>query len=819
MFGQVLKDLRYSLRALLARPGFALVAVLTLALGIGANTAIFSVLHGLYLRPLPYPDGERLVQIYNTYPNMGLENAGSSIPDYLDRREQASSLADLALYTGQSYNLADEGAVPERLTGLRATASLFTTLGVAAARGQVFDQTHELPGNDRVVVLSHALWSNRFNADPALIGRDIRLSGQPHRVVGVMPEGFGFPGRDTQLWLPFAFTDAQRSDTERGNEFSNSIGRLKPGASIAALNSEFDAIVARNAERLGAIGGQAAGFADFLAGGNFTGRAVGLRDHQIGDARQRALLLQVAVVLVLLIAIANVANLMLTRLSARQKELSVRSALGASRLRIIRGVLVESMLLALVGGLIGVAIAASTITLLAEIVRSTGGDYVPQLDLQVLGFAVGLSLLTGLVSALIPALALLRLNINEVIKEGGRLSGGGRGAALSRNALVVSQISLATVLLIGAGLLLTSFRVLQQQSPGFEPGGVATALVSLPPSKYPDPALRAAFYEQALQKLREIPGVQQAGLVSSLPFSGHNSSGSYGIDGYEVPAGQPSPHGMQRQIDEQYFALMGIALLQGRSFEVSDNADAARVVIIDELAAKRYFADRDPLGQRINRGGDSPWMTVVGVVAPVRHDSLAVATQKETLYVPFRQHNSSYGAFVVRAALPAGELLPQMRAAVLAVDPEQPIHDIRTLDDRIAGSISEQRYVMHLVTAFAAVALLLSAIGIYGVLAFAVSQRTGELGVRMAIGAGAGQIRRLVLGQGARLTAIGLVIGLAATVLAAQAASAMLFGVQPFALWVYLPVAGFLAAVAMFACWLPAHRAARIDPIVALRHG
>jgi predicted permease len=521
---------------------------------------------------------------------------------------------------------------------------------------------------------------------------------------------------------------------------------------------------------------------------------------------------------VLLIAVANVANLMMTRLTSRQKELSVRSALGASRLRIVRGVLLESMLLAVVGGVLGMVIAWSTVALLADIVRSSGGDYLPQLDLQVLGFAVVLSLFTGLVSALIPALSLLRLNINDVIKEGGRLSGGGRGATWSRNALVVGQIALATVLLIGAGLLLTSFRALQQQSPGFEPEGVATAMINLPPSKYPDDATRAVFYEQALQRMREIPGVQQAGFVSALPFSGQNSSGSYAIDGYEVPPGQPSPHGMQRQVDEQYFALMGIPVLQGRAFTVGDNADAERVIIIDELAARRYFSDRNPIGQRINRGGGSPWMTVVGVVAPVKHESLAVETQKETLYVPFRQDNSPYGAFVVRGALPSAELLPRMRAAVLAADPEQPIHDIRTLDDRVAGSIREQRYVMHLVTAFAGVALLLSAIGIYGVLAFAVSQRTGELGVRMAIGAGARQIRQLVLGQGARLTATGLVIGVVAALLAAHAASAMLFGVQPFSPWVYLPVVVFLAAVAMFACWLPARRAARIDPLVALRH-
>jgi predicted permease len=634
-----------------------------------------------------------------------------------------------------------------------------------------------------------------------------------------MPAGFAFPNRNTQLWVPFAFSDAQRSDLERGTEFSSSIGRLRPGASIEQLNSELDAIVARNAERLAGLGGDAAGFAEFLRGGNFTGRAVGLREFQVGDASGRALLLQAAVLLVLLIAVANVANLMLTRLASRQKELSVRNALGASRYRIVRGVLAESMLLALLGGLAGILLAQGAITLIAEMVRSNGGDYHPQLDLSVLGFAFAVSLATGLAAAVVPVFALLRLDINAVIKEGGRLDGGGRGAAWSRSVLVVGQIAMATVLLIGAGLLLSSFRSLQQQSPGFAPQGLVSAMISLPTSKYPDDASRARFYEQSLQRLREIPGVQQAAYVSSLPFSGSNASGSYQIDGHVVAPGQPSPHGMQRQIDEQYFDAMGITLLQGRAFEAADSADAAPVIIIDELLARRYFRDVDPIGQRISQfGADAPWMTVVGVAATIRHHNLADEVQKETLYLPYRQVNAPYGAFVVRGSLPVSELLAAIRAAVLTVDPEQPLHDIKALDERIALSINEQRYVMRLIALFAGVALLLSAIGIYGVLAFAVASRSGELGVRMAIDAGNRQILQLVLGQGARLTAIGLAIGLLATLFAAHAASALLFGVRPFDLAIYLTVLLFLAAVAMFACWLPARRAARTDPLSALRH-
>lgn len=818
MFSTIWSDLRYTARALIARPGFALAAVLTLTLGIGANTAIFSVLHGLLLRPLPYPDGERLVQVYNSYPNMGLADAGSSIPDYLDRREQASGLADLALYTGQAFNLADDGAAPERLNGLRATPSLFSTLQVPAALGRVFDEQHAVPGSDRVAVLSHALWSNRFNADPAIVGRDIRLSGEPFRVIGVMPEGFGFPNRATQLWVPFAFTDAQRGDTERGNEYSASVGRLRPGASVEALNSEFDAIVARTAERAAALGGPAAAYADFLRGGNFSGRAQPLRDYQVGANRQSMLLLQGAVLLVLLIAVANVANLMLTRLSARQKELSVRNALGASRLRIAGGVLVESLLLALAGGIGGVLVAQGAVALLADMVRSEGGDYLPQLDLQVLGFALALALATGLLTALVPVLALVRTNISEVLKEGGRLSAGGRGAAWSRNALVVGQIAMATVLLVGAGLLLTSFRSLQQQSPGFRSAQLTTAMIALPASKYPDVASRARFYQEVLAGLRALPGVEQAGYVSSLPFSGNNASASYYIDGQQLAAGQASPHAMQRYVDEQYFDALGITVLKGRGFEAQDSAEAPPVVVIDELLARKHFQGRDPIGERINRGDGTPWATIVGVVATVRHNDLASEVQKETLYEPYRQQNVPYGTLVVHSRLPTAELAAAMRAAVIAVDPEQPLFDVKPLDERIAGSIGPRRQVMRLVAAFAGVALLLSAIGIYGVLAFIVSQRTGELGVRMAIGAGARQVLQLVLGQGARLTALGLVLGIAGALLAAQAASAMLFGVQPFALAVYVPVIVFLAATAMFACWLPARRAARIDPLVALRH-
>lgn len=826
MIAALNNDLRYSLRSLVARPGFAAVAVLTLALGIGANTAMFSVLHGMLLAPLPYPAGERLVDVYNTYPTSSLQYAGSSIPDYLDRKAQADSLEDLALYSGVSVNLAEGGATPERLVGLRATPSLFSTLQVAPALGQVFGEPHTVPGEDKVVVLSHALWRNRFNADPAIIGRELRLSGEPHRVLGVMPEGFGFPSRNTQLWVPFAFSDAQRSDNERGNEYSQSIGRLREGAGIERLNAELDAIVARNAERIGSLGGldadqsaSAARFAEFLRGGHFTGRARSLRELQVGDTRPMVIILQAAVALVLLIAAANVANLLLTRLTARQKELSVRNALGASRRRIAAQLLAESLLIALAGGGAGLLLALGLIELLPRVgLGAAVARYPIELNLEVLGFALGLSVLTGALAALVPIAALMTTQIGRVINDGGRGGGGGRLAGASRSLLVVLQMAMATALLVGAGLLLRSFVGLQQQSPGFVADGVLTALVDLPSSRYPGQPERAAFYEAVLREARAIPGVRHASLNSSLPFSNRNSQGSYYVDGLDVPDGTPSPHGLQRYIDEDFFHSLRVPLLKGRGFTAADQAGTEPVVIIDELLAKKYFDGADPIGQRLGRGRNGPWATVVGVVPVIKHGALSETGGKETLYWPYRQVAPAGAALLLSgpaARLP--ETASALRQAVLRVDPEQAVHDLLLLEERIALSLDGQRAPMNLVAGFAAVALALSAIGIYAVLAFSVSQRTGELGVRMAIGAGRRQILALVMRHGVRLVAVGLAIGLLLALVLGQLAKAQLFGVAPWDPLTFALVPPLLAAIALIACWLPARRAAGVDPMNALR--
>ncbi len=821
MFPNLLQDLRYGLRALLTRPGFAFVAIFTLALGIGANTAIFSVLHGLFLAPLPYPHGERLVDVHNSYPNMNLEYAGTSIPDYLDRKEQAQSLEDLAMYYGDSFNLAESGTTPERLVGVVATPSLFTTLGVAPVLGRAFGEEEAVPGNDKVVLIGHALWRNRFNADPGIVGRELRLSGESWRIMGVMPEGFAFPSPGTQLWAPFAFTPEQRSDNERGQEYSQSIGRLREGASIETLDAELDLIVARNADRIAtASNPNAAGFASFLRAGNFVGRATSWREQQVGENRSMLLILQGAVVLVLLIAAANVANLLLTRLIARQKELSVRNALGASRARLARQVLIEALLIALAGGLAGVALALGLLHLLPRVGLADAMSLFPvTLNLPVLGFALGVSLVTGALAALLPVLSLYAGNLSRSLNDSGRIGSGGRVAAASRNALVIAQIALATALLAGAGLLLRSFVKLQDESPGFDPRGVLTAFVSTPESRYADRDARTRFWEDVLREARAIPGVESASWDSTMPFSGNNNQGSYAIDGFDVPDGGGGPHGFQRNVDEGFFATLRIPVLKGRSFAASDTALSEPVVVIDELLARKYFDGKDPIGQRIRRNGGQSWATVVGVVGAVKHANLREVVSKETLYWPYRQSNGPSGALLLRGPnVASGATADALRAALRRIDPEQPLHGLLMLDERIAQSLQGQRAPMNLIGGFAAVALILSAVGIYAVLAFTVGQRTGELGVRMAIGAGSGQILSLVLRHGAWLTLIGLGVGVLLALFLGQLAKSQLFGVSPHDPLTLLLAPPFLAAIALLACWLPARRASRIDPLVALRH-
>ena len=817
----LLQDFRYGLRSLFSKPGFLIATVATLALGIGANTAIFSVVNGLLLKPLPYDDGERLVQVFNNYPKMGLEYAGTSIPDYLDRKNQAEALEDLAMYTGESFNLAASGA-PQRLVGLKATPSLFTTLRATPARGRAFTQDEAQAGRDKVVVLSHATWQNHFGGDADIVGRDVRLNGDNYRVLGVMPDGFVFPNKTTQLWVPFAFTPEQMTDEERGNEYSESIGRLKPGTTVEQLNAQMDAIVARNAERIAGLDDpRAADYAQFFREGNFLGRAKSLREQWVGNLRPILWLLQAVVAFVLLIACANVANLMLTRMSARQKELSVRTALGAGSFRIARQLLIESLTLALMGAAAGIALAFASLDLL-EVLGLNSSQLSAQvgIDASVLGFTLGVAVLTGLVFGLFPALTQLAGKPYDVLKEGGRGNTGGRAAGAMRSTLVVVQMALAVTLLVGAGLLIKSFQKVQEQSPGFERDGRVTVRLDLPEKKYPDGAAQTRFYDKALAELRAVPGVTQAAYVSNLPFGQSNWTSSYDIEGLEQAPGEASPHGFGRSVDEDFFAALGIPVLSGRVFTPADTADSEKVMVIDEVLAKKYFPNESPLGKVILRGDDdnqTRW-TIIGVVGTVKNVNMTDEVKKESYYFTYRQNPIPSGFFVARTALPAGGLITPMREAILRADPEQPVYDIKTLDERIALSLESRRAPMVLLALFAAVALLLSAIGIYGVLSYSVSQRTSELGVRLALGAQKNDILGLVLRSGTMLAAAGLGIGIVAALALSRFMSSQLFGVSNADPGTFALVVGVLGGTALLACYLPARRAARTNPIEALRY-
>jgi predicted permease len=823
MFDALIQDLRYGLRSLLARPGFLIAAVSTLALGIGANTAIFSVVNGMLLKPLPYDDGERLVQVFNSYPNMGLTYAGTSIPDYLDRKEQAEALENLAMYTGESFNLALDGS-PQRLVGLKATPSLFPVLRAQAALGRVFGEEAGTLGDDKVVVLSHGAWKSQFAGDPEILGRDLRMNGVVYKVVGVMPESFVFPNRTTQLWVPFAFTPEQKTDDERGNEYSDSIGRLKPGASIEQLNSQMDAIVMRNADRAAASGDPdlVAG-AEFYRKGNFLGRSRSLREQWVGELRPVLYLLQAVVAFVLLIACANVANLMLTRVASRQKELSVRTALGAGRRRIARQLLIESVMLAVAGAAAGILVAYGVVELLQGLGLNRS-QLSPQIgiDGSVLLFTLGIGVLTGLVFGLFPAFAQLGSRTYDVLKEGGRGNTGGRASRLTRNTLVVVQMALAVTLLVGAGLLIKSFTRIQDESPGFAKDGRLTVRLDLADAKYAEPDQQAQFYDRTLAELRNVPGVSEVAYTSNLPFGGSTWTSSYNIDGRDDEPGVPSPHAYGRTVDENFFQAMEIPILAGRVFTTADVRTTEGVVVMDELFAKKYFPDESPIGKRIsytqNDDGTPKFWTIVGIVAPVKVSNLTDDVTKESMYFSFRQYTIESGFFIVKTALPTGGLVQPVRDAVLRADPAQPVYDVRTVDERIAISLENRRAPMVLLALFAGVALLLSAIGIYGVLAFSVAQRTSELGVRMAIGAQSRDIIGLVLGQGTKIALVGLGIGLVGSLVLTRFMESQLFGVKSSDPVTLIVVVVVLGLVALLACWLPARRAASTDPIVALRY-
>ena len=806
-----MQDIRYALRTLRKQPLFTLVAVLTLTLGIGANTAIFSLLYQLLLRPLPYAAADRLVFVWNTYPKMDLLQASVSIPDYIDRKTQAPAVEDATLFTTRMVNLS-EGGQPEQVRALAVTPSFFTTLGRQPFLGRGFTEDEARPNADRFVILTHGLWQSRFGGDAAIVGRDIRMNGEAYRAVGVLPADFRLPAGSISLLMPFAFTPQQMSDQGRGNEFSQMIARLRPGATIEQLNAQMATIVDRNLDRLPQ-------FQSFARASGFGGYAVDIREQLVGDAKAPLIALQGVVLAVLLIACANVANLLLMRATGRYRELAIRTTLGAGQWRLVRQMITEGVVLSLFGAVGGLAVGYAGLRgLIALSSRQLSSAGEATLYPAVLLFTIALAIVTGLVFGVVPAISVLRGNASSLLKDDSSRGSASRGTALMRGTLVVVETALALMLLIGAGLLIKSFARLQDVDPGFSTENVLTAQLSLPTSRYPDAPARSAFWQRLLERTRAIPGVTAAGLTSNVPFNGSVSSGSYSIVGYTPGPSEAAPHARQEVIGGDYYRAMQIPVLQGRAFTDGDTADSAPVVVIDQYLANRYFSKRDPIGQEIQRGGaQSPRLRIVGVVGTINSIDLGQPVAKERIYYPIAQQARASMALVLKSRLDAASLVPQVRAAVQSLDAEQPIADVRTMEQWVGRSLEGRRAPMMLFALFGAVALVLSAIGIYGVLAFNVAQRVREFGIRQALGADRRSILSLVFKQGLLTTGVGLVLGLGASYGLAQYLRTLLFSVQPRDWTVFVGVTLLLFMVAVLACYVPARRATRIDPMVALR--
>jgi predicted permease len=806
-----MQDIRYALRTLRKQPILTLVAVLTLTLGIGANTAIFSLVYQILLRPLPYPDAERLVFVWNSYPLMGLEKASVSIPDYIDRKTQAPAIEDATLFMNRSLNLAESGQAIQ-IRGLAVTPSFFSTLQRQPALGRGFTEAEAVPGADKQVILTHGLWQSRFGGDSSIVGRDIRMNGESYKVVGVLPRDFELPGREIGALVPFAFTPQQMSDEGRGNEFSQMIARLHQGASVDEVNTQMKTIVARVMERIPAR-------ADFARTSGFTGFARPIREELVGDTRVALYVLQAGVFLVLLIACFNVANLLLMRASGRGRELAIRTTLGAGHWRLVRQMLTEGVVLSLFGAVAGLAVGLAGVrALLAMSATQIPGQPTTTLQMPVLGFTLLLAVVTGIVFGVVPAISVIRGNTNALLKDDATRGSAGRATGFFRAALVVAEVAVTLVLLVGAGLLIKSFANIQRVDPGFKSENVLTAQIVLPASKYPQPEARRAFWLRLIEKAKQIPGATAVGMTSNVPFNGNVSSGSYSIVGYTPGPGEARPHARQEIVAADYFSAMQIPIVEGRVFNDGDSADSPQVAVVDQYLVDKYFKGRSAIGQEIQRGGPtSPKIRIVGVVGIINSIDLAQPVTKERIYRPAAQQPPGGMALVVKAGIEPTELVSQVRSAVQQIDPEQPIFDVRTMEQWIDRALEGRRTPMALLAIFGAVALLMSAIGIYGVLAYAVTQRVREFGIRQALGADSRSILSLVLSQGLLRTAIGVVIGLAGAVLLTRYLHSLLFGVGARDIPVFAGVTVLLIGVAAVACYIPARRATRIDPMVALR--
>lgn len=798
------QDIRYGVRMLVKSPGFTIVALIVLALGIGANTSIFSVVNGVLLKPLSYPGAERLVWFEGINPKRGISDSSLSMPDYLDWQSQTDAFESMTAFVQGGIILSSDDAEPERVARAVVTASFFPTMGVNPVQGRPLLKEDESSGSEPVAVLSHGLWQRRFGANPSVLGSRITLSGSSITVVGVMPVGFNYPAK-TEIWLPLKTDPGERRD----NRYLNVLARLKPTATLDGAQSQIDTVSARLRQQ----------YTETNDG--WSARLKSLRDWTARDVRTSLLLLLGAVGFVLLIACANVANLLLARASARRREIALRTALGAGRWRIIRQLLTETSLLAALGGVLGLVLSIILTKLLVAISPAD----VPRLDeigldARVLGFTVGVVGLVGLLFGLAPALQVSKTDLNDVLKEGGRGSNEGPGRNRVRALLVVSEIALSLLLLIGAGLLIKSFVLLRDVNSGFDAQNVLTMRVSLPGARYKGPQQQASFFHELTERVKALPGVEAAGATLTLPLGGSDFS----VGRSFIREGRPLA--AEEALDSDYFVVtpdyfktMRIPVKTGRSFTDRDTAETPPVVIVNERIARRVFAGEDPIGKRITVWRDEKFpREIIGVVGDVKSSRLDTETGYQ-IYVPYAQ-DAGWGALslAVRSKGEPEALTSQVRGAILSIDKNQPAHDIKTMNDVFSASVANTRLVVLLFGTFAMFALLLTSIGIYGVIAYSVAQRTHEIGIRLALGAQTKDVLRMVITQGMILALIGAALGLAGAFAATRVMRNLLYGVSATDPLIFIGVSLLLTVIALLACYIPARRATKVDPLIALRY-
>jgi putative ABC transport system permease protein len=803
----LIQDIRYGMRGLWRQPGFTLVAVLSLALGIGANTAMFSLVNAVLLKPLQFSEPDRLVVIWEDNPSIGAVHDEVAVGNFLDWKTQNKVFDDMAALSFRSFNITGDGE-PEKVMAYGATANFFPLLGATPALGRNFLPEEDQPGGAKVAILSHDLWQRRYGADRGILGRDILLNGQKHTVIGVMPADFRYLYPFTAMWVPVAFTAQELIKRDTHTQNLHVVARLKAGVTVEQAQADIGTFTERIVHD----------YPDEVAG--LRAAIVPLSEEVTGKSRRPLIVLLVAVGLVLLIACANVANFLLSRATVRGKEIAVRAAVGASRRRIVRQLLTESVMLAGLGGGLGLVVAAFSFEFLKKLIPAGLFASTLRIDLRVLGFALTVSLLTGIIFGLLPALQASRVDLNQALKQGGGREGLGVSGGRLRGALVITEIALALVLLVGAGLLIQTLSHLRGQFSILQPEKLLTVRTVLQ-GKYQEPAKRWAFYDDVLARTRALPGVVSAAYTTSVPLQWKGGANDFMLEGTQPPSGVPT-NAIHRQVSADYLQTVGIALRDGRYLENRDDQNAQPVVIVNETMARKFWPGQSAISKRIKFGEkDAPWITIVGVTADVREMGLDVPVKAE-MYLPFRQV-TGFNYFkprdlVIRTTGDPLELVAAVRREVHAVDPDQPVSNAATMDQMLDSETQSRSVGMMLLVAFAGLAFLLAVMGIYAVLAYFVTQRRAEIGVRLALGATPRSILGLVLKKGMSLTLIGVAIGLVAAFVLTRLMASLLFGVSATDPATFAMIALLLSGVALLACYIPARRATKVDPLVALRY-